>query len=390
MADPEKQMIVEEGSDHEDMSSEDEGGAGDAKTSLQASLLKDPAVLAALQGKLGSMVGAPSGYIKSLPLPVRKRIKALKKIQLEATKIEAKFYEEVHRLECKYHTLYEPHYTKRTQITKGDYEPTEEESEWPSDSEDEEDELSEDVKDKAKIEDVTEEDKDVKGIPSFWLTIFKNVEMLAEMMQEADEPVLEALTDVTVSFTEASPMGFTLHFHFGANEHFTNTILTKEYEMKCEPQEDDPFSFEGPEIFKCKGCAIDWKKGKNLTIKTVKKKQKHKSKGSVRTVTKQIKADSFFNFFDPPQVPDDPQAEVDEDTQALLTADFEIGHYIRERIVPRAILFFTGEALEDESDYEEEEESGDEDDDDEENSDNDPDFDPKTAKGAQNPECKQQ
>jgi len=80
---------------------------------------------------------------------------------------------------------------------------------------------------------------------------------------------------------------------------------------------------------------------------------------------------------------------VDEDTQALLTADFEIGHYIRERIVPRAILFFTGEALEDESDYEEEE-SGDEDDDDDENSDNDPDFDPKTAKGAQNPECKQQ
>ena len=47
----------------------------------------------------------------------------------------------------------------------------------------------------------------------------------------------------------------------------------------------------------------------------VKKKQKHKSKGSVRTVTKQVKADSFFNFFDPPAVPDDPNAEVDEDTQ---------------------------------------------------------------------------
>ena len=47
----------------------------------------------------------------------------------------------------------------------------------------------------------------------------------------------------------------------------------------------------------------------------VKKKQKHKSKGSVRTITKQVKADSFFNFFEPPQVPDDPDAEVDEDTQ---------------------------------------------------------------------------
>merc|ERR1711890_12257 len=117
-------------------------------------------------------------------------------------------------------------------------------------------------------------------------------------------------------------------------------------EMKCEPPEDDPFSFEGPEIFK----------------------------GTVRTITKQVKADSFFNFFDPPAVPDDPNAEVDEDTQALLTADFEIGHYIRERIVPRAVLFFTGEALEDESDCEEEE--SDEDDDDDDNSDNDADFDP--------------
>lgn len=39
-------------------------------------------------------------------------------------------------------------------------------------------------------------------------------------------------------------MGFTLHFHFGENEFFTNTELTKTYELKCEPQEDDPFSFE--------------------------------------------------------------------------------------------------------------------------------------------------
>ena len=50
-------------------------------------------------------------------------------------------------------------------------------------------------------------------------------------------------------------------------------------------------------------------------MKQVKKKQKHKSKGSIRTITKQVKADSFFNFFDPPIVPDDPNAEVDEDTQ---------------------------------------------------------------------------
>ena len=96
-----------------------------------------------------------------------------------------------------------------------------------------------------------------------------------------------------------SLQAFTLHFHFHPNDFFTNTVLTKEYHMKCEPSEDDPFSFEGPEIYKCTGCAVNWKQGKNLTVKTVKKKQKHKSKGNVRTVTKTVKNDSFFNFFDP-------------------------------------------------------------------------------------------
>ena len=80
-------------------------------------------------------------------------------------------------------------------------------------------------------------------------------------------------------------------------------------------------------------------------MKTVKKKQKHKSKGNVRTITKQVKNDSFFNFFDPPPIPDDPNADIDPETQDLLTADFEIGHYIRDRIIPRAVLFFTGKFL---------------------------------------------
>jgi len=56
---------------------------------------------------------------QSLPAPVKRRIKALKKIQLEATKIEAKFYEEIHALEMKYHQMYVPLYEKRASITKG-------------------------------------------------------------------------------------------------------------------------------------------------------------------------------------------------------------------------------------------------------------------------------
>merc|ERR1719410_2833997 len=187
MADPEKAMEVE--NDHEDLEDEETEG-NNAKATMAAELLKNPAMFAALQGKLNSMVGMNSGYIASLPAPVKRRLKALKKIQLESTKIEAKFYEEVHKLECKYHELYKPLYEQRVKITKGDYEPNDDECEWPSDEEDED--LPEEVKEKMKGEDEkakkdVEEGKDVKGVPEFWLTIFKNVDMLQEMVQEYDE-----------------------------------------------------------------------------------------------------------------------------------------------------------------------------------------------------------
>ena len=46
--------------------------------------------------------------ICSLPKSVRRRIKALKKLQYNMVKLESKFYEEVHQLECKYADLYAP------------------------------------------------------------------------------------------------------------------------------------------------------------------------------------------------------------------------------------------------------------------------------------------
>ncbi|XP_057651805.1 nucleosome assembly protein 1-like 1-B [Diorhabda carinulata] len=315
-----------------------------------------PHVYAALQSQRNAEM------LALLPLSVKRRIKALKKLQLDTTNIEAKFFKEVHDLECKYHKLYQPFYEKRNTIVNGTYEPTDEESQWPSDDESD---LPEAIKEKIKLDDTKKETEatDEKGIPDFWLTIFRNVTLLSDMVQPHDVPILKCLTDIKTICKE-DPMKFILEFHFSANEYFTNTVLTKEYEMKCAPEEDDPFSFEGPEIFKCTGCTINWNKGKNVTVKTVKKKQKHKSRGVIRTVTKTVQNDSFFNFFSPPTIPEDTKEEdVDEDLRNLLTTDFEIGHYIRERIVPRAVLFFTGEVCEDEDEFEEEEEEDDDEDD---------------------------
>ncbi|ERE81063.1 cysteinyl-tRNA synthetase, cytoplasmic [Cricetulus griseus] len=243
----------------------------------------------------------------------------------------------------------------------------------------------------AEKEAATAEELNPKGIPEFWFTIFRNVDMLSELVQEYDEPILKHLQDIKVKFSDpGQPMSFVLEFHFEPNDYFTNPVLTKTYKMKSEPDKADPFSFEGPEIVDCDGCTIDWKKGKNVTVKTIKKKQKHKGRGTVRTITKQVPNESFFNFFSPLKASGDGES-LDEDSEFTLASDFEIGHFFRERIVPRAVLYFTGEAIEDDDNFEEGEEGeeeeleGDEEAEDEDDADVNPKKEP-----SQPAECKQQ
>ncbi|KAK1906726.1 Nucleosome assembly protein 1-like 1 [Dissostichus eleginoides] len=314
--------------DVEDVEEEETGEDENSKArQLTVQMMQNPQILAALQERLDGLNGSPSGYMESLPKVVKRRVNALKNLQVKCAHIEAKFYEEVHELERKYAALYQPLFDKRSDIVKAAYEPTDEECEWKAD----------------------EEEELTVRIPEFWSTVFKNVDLLSDMLQEHDEPILKHLQDIKVKFSDLEqPMSFTLEFLFEPNDFFTNTLLTKTYKMRSEPDETDPFSFDGPEIMCCTGCTIDWTKGKNVTFKTIKKKQKHKGRGTVRTVTKTVPNDSFFNFFTPPEVPE--TGELDEDSEAVLAADFEIGHFIRERIVPRAVLYFTGEAIEDDDD----------------------------------------
>ncbi|XP_054827667.1 nucleosome assembly protein 1-like 4 isoform X2 [Eublepharis macularius] len=331
---------------------------GDKKEKLADQVMQNPQVLAALQERLDNAPHTPSSYIETLPKAVKRRIDALKQLQVKCAHIEAKFYEEVHDLERKYAALYQPLFDKRRDFIIGAAEPTDAEAEWHSENEEEE-KLAGDLKNKVVIEEKeagAAEETNPRGIPDFWFTIFRNVDMLSELVQEYDEPILKHLQDIKVKFSEpGQPMSFTLEFYFESNDYFTNSLLTKTYKMKSEPDKTDPFSFEGPEIIDCEGCTIDWKKGKNVTVKTIKKKQKHKGRGTVRTITKQVPNDSFFNFFSPIKVSGDGET-LDEDSECTLAIDFEVGHFFRERIVPRAVLYFTGEAIEDDDNFEEGEE----------------------------------
>lgn len=343
--------------------------------------IQDPNTLAALQEKLGNMSlkKETDDILAALPLPVRKRINAIKNIQLQTTQIEAEFFEKVHELEVEYAKKYEPLYNKRKGIVVGEVEPADSECVIPGEEELKEETIDNDAK-----------DQDVKGIPNFWLTIFKNTEILCEMTQEHDHPILAHLVDIRVSFPETG-MGFVLVFEFAENPYFEEKILTKTYDMKSEPDELDPVAFDGPEIIGSTGCEIHWKKGMNVTHKVVKKKQKLKGKGETRIVQKVIKEDSFFNFFNPPDMPGDEES-IDEELEALLTTDFEIGQYIRERIIPKAIWYYTNEVNELESELgdDSEDDYSDTSDYDEELEKNENIVANETVTNVQNEECKQQ
>src|SRR5271155_3103826 len=82
-----------------------------------------------------------------------------------------------------------------------------------------------------------------------------------------------------------------------------------------------------------------------------------------------VPTESFFNFFTPPKVPDDDEDDGVSDIEERLELDYQLGEDIKEKLIPRAIDWFTGEALQFEELDDELEEGDFEDEDDEEEDD---------------------
>lgn len=111
--------------------------------------------------------------------------------------------------------------------------------------------------------------------------------------------------------------------------------------------------------------------------------QPHLDTKQTRIVKKTVPTESFFNFFSPPKAPTDDDDDAASDIEERLELDYQLGEDIKEKLIPRAIDWFTGEALafeelddlEDEQFDEDEDEdddlSEDRDDDEEEESDDD-------------------
>ncbi|PHH73879.1 hypothetical protein CDD83_4656 [Cordyceps sp. RAO-2017] len=302
---------------------------------------QNPKLVQMIQGRLGSLIGRSSGYIESLPTPVRRRVAGLRAIQKDHSKLEAEFQEEVLQLEKKYFAKFSPLYEKRADIVNGKAEPTEEQVQAGDDSEGQHiqgDEMS--AEGTSKQADMPE---NVSGIPEFWLSAMKNQVTLAEMITDRDEAALKYLSDVRMEYLEKP--GFRLIFEFRPNEFFTNKIITKTYIYQNESGYGGDFIYDHAE-----GDKIDWSAGKDLTVRVEAKKQRNKNTKQTRIVKKTVPTESFFNFFSPPKPPtDDDDAGDDDDAisdiEERLELDYQLGEDIKEKLIPRAIDWFTGEAL---------------------------------------------
>jgi len=319
--------------------------------------------------ELQNALGSP---VNNLPPIVRRRVDALENLQKEYTTLLKQYQAEVRDLDRKYQKLYDPVFTKRATIISGAHEPTDEEARVEKDEEE-----------AVKKREASPEDAEIKGIPQFWLEALQNHNFVSQAIYEDDEDALSYLQDIRYAELEGSE-GFSLTFHFAENPYFTNTTLVKNYFMES----DDVFG--ELEYSHATGTKIEWKAGKNLTVKQIKKKTKAKGKKPARVVTVEEPCDTFFSFFAPIQPPQGEDDQIEEEEAEQMEADFDIGCIIKDKVIPHAIKWFTGEAAEYEGDdygMDDEDMFGDDDDeegddDDEDEDDDDEDDEPAPKKGG--------
>lgn len=351
-------------------------------------LANNPQLLASIQDKLGSLVGQDSGYISSLPKLVKDRIYALKKLQRDLFQLEKDFQLEMFQLEQKYLSKYQPLHQHRFALINGEKEPTLDEiNQGKEEIDDLDDDIEEDHQEG--VIDVNS----IKGIPSFWLTALENLPMVSQTITDRDAEVLDFLSDIKMEYLTEGRPGFKLIFRFGLdNPFFKNEELVKVYYYQSELGYSGDFIYDHAE-----GCNINWVDHEsNVTVSIEKRKQRNKTTKQVRTIEKITPVESFFNFFDPPRVPSqekEAEEENEQDEQELaeleerLALDYAIGEEIKDKLIPRAVDWFTGAAMEFEyenADEDSEDEEGYEDEDSEED-----DFSNSSIKKEQPPECNQ-
>ncbi|OQV15945.1 putative nucleosome assembly protein [Hypsibius exemplaris] len=262
------------------------------------------------------------------PENIHHRVNALRHLYMESRRREHELQIANFKKEAETYKSLEKVWKKRLDIVTGAHEPTLEESRFSLDASD------------APVQ--TAPNDGQQGVPKFWLVVLNYAAHTADMIHPQDVAALEFLRDVRVEYSE-SPLGFTLVFDFLPNPYFSNATLTRSYEYGTAVAPAQLYSSSNLMPKATAGTKIDWKAGKDLTKRVMLSKD---AAGSAQ------KADSFFDFF-APTITDlgqigqslargDDQELLENAEQAGL--EYEIAIALRSRIVPRALLFYTGEA----------------------------------------------
>ncbi|KIL65274.1 hypothetical protein M378DRAFT_77195 [Amanita muscaria Koide BX008] len=344
----------------EDVETQDDGenDAFTLSSEMKASML------GLVQGKLATLVGKRSEYIENLPIEVKLNVEALKGIQVKQNDLQNQYKRECLELEKKYLELAKPLYARRHDLISGKSVPASEEIEAGEQYS---------IKDDEEYTPLSKDTAPVAAaIPEFWLTALRNHVGLSDIITDRDAEALKSLIDIRLAYLDgdANPdlkgkPGFRITFVFGPNEYFDNEVLEKTYLYQEEVGYSGDFVYD-----RAIGTEIKWKEDKDLTKEFEIKKQRNKTTNRTRLVRKAKPADSFFSFFSPPEPPSDQaiqDGDIDEEEleeiESKLEVDYQIGEDLKEKIIPRAIDYFTGKALEYEM-LEEEDEFEDMDDDD--------------------------
>lgn len=249
--------------------------------------------------------GTNEHNLYSLSLPIR----ALRKLQNETRAIQFEFFERIYELETEFQKKYDVIYKRRYEIINGDYVPTETEgnikdSNVPA--------FRDDKNTQDQVLSEANDPPSVSGVPLFWLHVLSSA---FRDIHENDRPILEHLADIRVRNKSTSERGFILEFDFSPNEYFENSVLTKEYFYTSS---DNKMVNEFPVIVKSVGCEIKWKDGKTATYR------------------------SWFEFL----VTSKAICDSEDEIIAYISGtqkDFEMGYFMKEHVVPKAILYYTGE-----------------------------------------------
>ncbi|XP_067131214.1 nucleosome assembly protein 1-like 4 [Centruroides vittatus] len=205
-----------------------------------------------------------SNVLRDVTPDVKNRIPKLKNLHFHHYNIKVDYYKEPQLLEMTYAEMYKAFFEIKLELING-------------------------VKKPVDIEEEMEEGN-----------------VLSSMINKQEELVLKPLNGVTVN----------------------NSLLTKEYRMKCEVDSGEFFHF-----VECQPCDIDWKEKKKNITRSVAEKINETERTS-ETVRKY----SFFGFFNSLK-----QENNSVEKRKTFKDDLTIGQYIKKKIIHRATFYYTKE-----------------------------------------------